>query len=86
MNKRVDFWLETLAYWLDEIKAAGADRPERVHDYETVIKEIHNHNKQKLIGETVGDKLLRMTENRTTKDWRVEQDICDDYFYTEPSC
>lgn len=86
MNKRVDFWLETLAYWLDEIIAAGADREDKVNDYKNVIQEIYDHNKQKLIGETVGDKLMRMTENRRTTDPRIEQDICDDYFSTEPSC
>lgn len=83
MNKRVDFWLETLAYWLDEIVAAGADREDKVNDYKQVIKEIYDHNKKGLIGKTDGDKIREMANaDRKTLD-KFKPDVCFDYYVTD---
>lgn len=89
-NKRVDYWIETLTFFEDVIDEWGErypDQIQKVNDYKNVIEDIYNHNKQGVIGESVGDKIRRMTENaKPVQDWRVEEDICDDYFATEPSC
>lgn len=89
-NKRVEFWLDTLNYWLDEIDELGErypDKMKKVHDYHAVIDDIYNHDKQGVIGKSLGDKVREATEGKkSVQDWRIEEDICDDYFSVEPSC
>lgn len=89
MNKRVEHWIRTFAFFEPIIDEYGEKHPEhmdKVREYKNVVVEIFNHDKQGLIQESAGDKIRRMTENAKPRDWRVEQDICDDYFSTEPSC
>ena len=90
-NKRVDYWIKTLTFSEDVINEWGErypDQIQKVNDYKNVIEDIYNHNKQGVIGQSVGDKIREAVENapKGSDDWRVEQDICDDYFAVEPSC
>ena len=90
-NKRVDYWIETLTFFEDVIDEWGErypDQIQKVNAYKNVIEDIYNHNKQGVIGQSVGDKIREAVENapKSSDDWRVEQDICDDYFAVEPSC
>lgn len=64
-NKRVDFWIETLAFFEDVIEEWGErfpDQIQKVNDYKNVIEEIYNHNKKGLINESLGDSIRRMTD------------------------
>ena len=93
-NKRVEFWLETLNYFVDDIKELGErypDKMRKVNDYMNVIDDIYNHDKQGVIGESIGAKIERVVEEKMKdKKFRREHPdafggpvdlMCDDPLY-----
>ena len=65
MNKRVEHWIRTFAFFepmIDEYGEKHSEHMDKVREYKNVVVEIFNHDKQGLIKESAADTIMRKVE------------------------
>lgn len=92
MSMHVERWIRVFAFFEPIIDQYGEDHPEhmdKVREYKNAVMSIFNYDKMGLIGESLGDQILRVAEQGKDPAYRKahpeifgQPDLaCDDPLY-----